>query len=414
MGRNDYIAHYGRSKADGAAHGSGRYPLGSGKDPYQHGSLSSAKDYKKALNNLDNQRVKYQAKADKANLKVTAANKKANRIFNKAYNSSDYDGTNLGENLDNGKLEKVRAEQRKHETDRDDNQAKADEIQTKINDLVKDATDFGYTVQSKDVTKFANQGNLFIAQVVGGLPASIGYYAATAKYNNQSGSKFSVQKDAAKKEKEAKSDDGFNGDTSIVEELNKTSDLASKEETKVTSESTAKHDKTPTIGNINPAEIRKKDSYGYYDGITRQGSFDGGKTQTYIHMDVTAGIATRDKKGRIQETLASSDQLKDYQNRSNNYMKLLNDPKVNEKLRDKIADRFYDNAWVNDDPNTKITRQEFKKNLSINSIGFNPSNDSVSVYWDDGGSYYGHTFACSTSLDGGPLDLEKGNMSLEG
>lgn len=30
-----FIANYGRSKADGAPHGSGRYPLGSGKDPYQ-------------------------------------------------------------------------------------------------------------------------------------------------------------------------------------------------------------------------------------------------------------------------------------------------------------------------------------------------------------------------------------------
>ena len=33
---SEYLAHYGRSKMDGAEVGSGRYPLGSGDDPYQH------------------------------------------------------------------------------------------------------------------------------------------------------------------------------------------------------------------------------------------------------------------------------------------------------------------------------------------------------------------------------------------
>lgn len=35
MGRNDYISHYGVSKMNGAPHGSGRYPLGSGEDSLQ-------------------------------------------------------------------------------------------------------------------------------------------------------------------------------------------------------------------------------------------------------------------------------------------------------------------------------------------------------------------------------------------
>ena len=33
---DSYLAHYGRSKKDGALYGSGRYPLGSGENPYQH------------------------------------------------------------------------------------------------------------------------------------------------------------------------------------------------------------------------------------------------------------------------------------------------------------------------------------------------------------------------------------------
>lgn len=33
---DDYLAHEGRSKLDGAPIGSGRYPLGSGDYPFQH------------------------------------------------------------------------------------------------------------------------------------------------------------------------------------------------------------------------------------------------------------------------------------------------------------------------------------------------------------------------------------------
>ena len=32
---SEYLAHYGRSRTDGAPIGSGRYPLGSGDNPYQ-------------------------------------------------------------------------------------------------------------------------------------------------------------------------------------------------------------------------------------------------------------------------------------------------------------------------------------------------------------------------------------------
>ena len=37
---SDELYHYGRSKTDGAPVGSGRYPLGSGDDPYQHGNVA--------------------------------------------------------------------------------------------------------------------------------------------------------------------------------------------------------------------------------------------------------------------------------------------------------------------------------------------------------------------------------------
>lgn len=37
---NEYLAHIGRSKLNGAKVGSGRYPLGSGKNPYHHGTMS--------------------------------------------------------------------------------------------------------------------------------------------------------------------------------------------------------------------------------------------------------------------------------------------------------------------------------------------------------------------------------------
>ena len=46
------LMHYGRSKKDGAIYGSGRYPLGSGEDPYQHeeGFNAAVRKLKKTIN----------------------------------------------------------------------------------------------------------------------------------------------------------------------------------------------------------------------------------------------------------------------------------------------------------------------------------------------------------------------------
>ena len=44
--KGEYLMHYGRSKRDGAPIGSGRYPLGSGEEPYQHdGRVGSFNTY---------------------------------------------------------------------------------------------------------------------------------------------------------------------------------------------------------------------------------------------------------------------------------------------------------------------------------------------------------------------------------
>ena len=46
------LMHYGKSKKDGAIIGSGRYPLGSGDDPYQHeeGFNVTVRKLKKSIN----------------------------------------------------------------------------------------------------------------------------------------------------------------------------------------------------------------------------------------------------------------------------------------------------------------------------------------------------------------------------
>ena len=48
----DVLMHYGRSKTDGAIIGSGRYPLGSGEDPFQHeeGFNVAVRKLKKTIN----------------------------------------------------------------------------------------------------------------------------------------------------------------------------------------------------------------------------------------------------------------------------------------------------------------------------------------------------------------------------
>lgn len=61
MGKNDYISHFGVSKANGAKVGSGRYPLGSGKEP-QSENNKSLKEKLKNLNPIYKKKKEKEAK----------------------------------------------------------------------------------------------------------------------------------------------------------------------------------------------------------------------------------------------------------------------------------------------------------------------------------------------------------------
>lgn len=74
------LAHIGRSKMDGAKVGSGRYPLGSGENPYHHGTLlgkfvekrAAKKKAKATAERMENMRAAKAAKAEKAKAEATA------------------------------------------------------------------------------------------------------------------------------------------------------------------------------------------------------------------------------------------------------------------------------------------------------------------------------------------------------
>lgn len=102
MGQNDYIAHFGVSKANGAKVGSGRYPLGSGQDPYQHAAKASAgahnkKYYEKAIKTV------WETELDKANrrpvssLRQRSESKAVKKINEGKLDINDYLDTSAGD-----------------------------------------------------------------------------------------------------------------------------------------------------------------------------------------------------------------------------------------------------------------------------------------------------------------------------
>ena len=94
----DYLAHYGRSKRDGAPHGSGRYPLGSGArpragkkaggiypivtraDPWDWTPAISKKGYEKKAEKHEGLVSKFQNKAEK-----TSSSNRANFYNERAF-----------------------------------------------------------------------------------------------------------------------------------------------------------------------------------------------------------------------------------------------------------------------------------------------------------------------------------------
>ena len=79
----DYLAHYGRSKRDGAPHGSGRYPLGSGENPR---AAAIAKNYKTATNAINT------GSSLNSSYKRKAANKKRDRAVDEVRQSFSSEG----------------------------------------------------------------------------------------------------------------------------------------------------------------------------------------------------------------------------------------------------------------------------------------------------------------------------------
>lgn len=81
--RNDYIRHFGVSKLNGAPHGSGRYPLGSGEEPYQDKATTLSKYLNKnGTLNYKGRKLgaKFAKKIEKINDKNLTANERNEQI----------------------------------------------------------------------------------------------------------------------------------------------------------------------------------------------------------------------------------------------------------------------------------------------------------------------------------------------
>ena len=141
--QNGDILHYGVSKRDGAARGSGRYPLGSGARPRSYQNLLNAYDRQRAHPVYDaakaiRQASKYVSKIEKAEAKGKDT---AKLEFKKK------------QAIETAKL-------------------KADEIKkidANIEKTIKLAKESGYTVQSKNVMRSAAHGKDLALAVVEGF-----------------------------------------------------------------------------------------------------------------------------------------------------------------------------------------------------------------------------------------------------
>lgn len=83
-----------------------------------------------------------------------------------------------------------------------------------------------------------------------------------------------------------------------------------------------------------------------------------------------------------------------------------------DKSRDSVASEYYDKnkPWVNDDPETAITRDQFKEKLQLESISIEPNYSMFTIVYRDGGSYDGHWLVGEGNLETGEIK----RFSLEG
>lgn len=167
-----YLAHYGVSKADGAKRGSGRYPLGSGERPNQHTdgyqrTGGEARSATRQLNKLDYKRANAARRARAAQSKVDdlrfkGVSEESNR-FKKALSKAQIRESTLN------KIEKKQAS------------------------ILKDMKDKGYTINSKEVLRMAEQGKTLVAYAIGGLPAALIYRTALKDgWRGEAGTKYKV------------------------------------------------------------------------------------------------------------------------------------------------------------------------------------------------------------------------------
>lgn len=169
---DNYLAHYGIKRK------SGRYPWGSGKEPYQS-LASSRRQYQKTLNKLDKKKGKTMADYMRTDLAVNEGIKRTDKAHAK-YSSKPSKRNKKRFDKSSDRLDKDFAK-------RDNLGYKIDDYKSSIKKTAKDAKSSGYEVSSKPVKRNYDK-------VTTGLLTGLGTPMSAQIYNqNLYGNRFDGQ-----------------------------------------------------------------------------------------------------------------------------------------------------------------------------------------------------------------------------
>lgn len=148
-----------------------------------------------------------------------------------------------------------------------------------------------------------------------------------------------------------------------------------------------------------------KNEYGYAKDLRVKGVKVGSNKNVEVAIDGDDGD---------NRTPASKSVMSERVAKAKNFVKDYDDSDMRESI---AKDYFDDNTpWSNDPYNggtasTKLTRDQFKNEMQLESIRVRPQNETFEAYYYDGGnSYGGHYFVAEGSMK----DRKVRRISLEG
>lgn len=150
----------------------------------------------------------------------------------------------------------------------------------------------------------------------------------------------------------------------------------------------------------------KTNKYGHVDDLYVKGVKVGSNKNVTIDIDASSAS---DRK-----TPVSKEEMRTRAAYAKKFVKSY----VDKDVRESIAKDYFDNItpWSNDpynggNSNSKLTRDQFKEQMKLDSIRVDQKNHTYEAYYYDGGnSYGGHYFV----VEGSTIDRKPKRISLEG